>query len=79
MSRSIAWSNHNKEVSIVSAVLVFTIKLLSTSWSSWPSNRQEEGALFESVYVVRDAMVERKQAARAKVEGPPRGSQLNVA
>ena len=44
------------------AVFVVTIELFIPSCSSWPGNRQEEGALFESVHVVRDAMVEGKQA-----------------
>ena len=38
-------------------------KSFNTSWSSRPGNRQEEGALFKCVDVVRDAMVERKQPA----------------
>jgi hypothetical protein len=46
-----------------SAVFVLTIESPNTSCSSRPGNREEEGALFKCVDVVRDAMVERKQPA----------------
>ena len=62
-SRSFGCSDHIKEVSIPSAVFVLTIESFNTSCSSWPGNRQEKGALFKCVDVVRDAMVERKQPA----------------
>jgi hypothetical protein len=58
-----ATSDHIKKVSIPSAVFVLTIESPNTSSSSRPGNRQEEGALFKCVDVVRDAMVERKQPA----------------
>jgi len=60
-------------MSIQSGVFVLTIESFSTSCSSRPGNRQQEGALFKCMDVVRDAAVEREQPARAKAEGPPRG------
>jgi hypothetical protein len=62
-SRSFGCSDHIKEVSIPSAVFVLTIESPNTSCSSRPGNREEEGALFKCVDVVRNAMVKRKQRA----------------